>query len=178
MYSAEYPKRLAQFNSTDKYQRELRLLHRLLNTRPGLKVLDYGCGIGTAMKYLAPYCAIIRGYDVNNFLDKDIPANWVDDGTGKFDRIYFMHAIAHIPNIREVVKDLVRDRLFPGGKIIVITPNKIWLREKNGGVDIKSDDTVVEHFTGSTLHDVFVDTPLKCLIGRFLAGERLYCVAS
>jgi trans-aconitate methyltransferase len=166
MYSKEYSKRLVQFNSTDKYQRELYKLKQQLNALPEHDILDYGCGIGTAMRYInSTTGATVRGFDVNHFVDLAVPDEWMQyDAAQKFDCIYFMHSLAHIPHPDYVLRGLVINNLKPNGKIVVMTPNKMWLRAKNGGQDIKSDDTVVEHFAAGQLRDLMHSAGLQVAV--------------
>lgn len=191
MYSAEYSKRLVEFNNTEKYQAELAELERLLQLESHHTVLDFGCGIGTAILQIGQKVKDIRGYDVNFFEDSKIPSHqfWKGDNI-KFDRIYFMHSLAHMVGAKRALKELVEFNLAPGGKIVVITPNKSWLLRKNGA-DFKSDDTVIEHFTIRSIHDLFHEIGMVCeTISQFSHDrasdfiyepyelkERLCCVA-
>lgn len=167
MYSAQYSKRLVDFNSTEKYKAELAELERLLQLEPHHIVLDYGCGIGTALTHLNSK-AEVYGYDVNTFEDSVIPEDKIwTGGDDKFDRIYFMHSIAHIFEVKELLTELKENNLAPGGKIVVMTPNKSWLMRKNGR-DFKSDDTVIEHFTNRSLYDLFNQAGMMCeYVGQF-----------
>lgn len=193
MYSAEYSKRLSQFNNTEKYKAELNFLEKLLELETHHSVLDYGCGIGTAVLRMSETARDVRGFDVNVFDDSVIPSCKVwRGGPEKFDRIYFMHSLAHIPNVKDVLHNLKENHLAPAGRIVVITPNKVWLRKKNGGKDLKSDDTVIEHFTLYDLLKLFQGIGMTCEhIGQYShdaltdfpdatrpVKERLYFVAS
>jgi SAM-dependent methyltransferase len=169
----DYSERLKYFNSTDKYRRELKFLLGMIDYGYS-EILDYGCGIGTAIHYIYDTRkehgknVIVRGYDINNYF-KERP-NWLLDGEpqGQYHHITFIHSLAHIENVREVLISL-KDNLVDKGKISVITPNKEWIDLVG---DTKSDPTVKEHFTSKTLSDLFMDCEYKQIqSGQF--GERL-----
>ena len=146
----DYRERLIQFNSTEKYLSELKFLSALIGNEP--TVLDYGCGIGTAIKYLGQHTeSIVRGYDVKCHAEEK--SNWFLEHPPqeKYSHIYFMHSLAHIGHPVDVITRL-RDNLTDGGKITVITPNLDWL-EAVGNTN--SDPTVVGHFTARTLRILF-----------------------
>ena len=171
MYSKEYSKRLVRFNGTPQYQAELTKLGDLLDLKSYHSVLDYGFGVGTALMEITKKTKHTFGYDVNTFEDSIVPDHPIwKGGKERFDRIYFMHSIAHIPNISDVLKQLMTDNLAPDGKIIVITPNKLWLRAKNGE-DVKSDDTAIEHFTMRTLYNLFRGIGMTCDVGQYSYDE-------
>ena len=95
----DYKQKLIDWNNTDKYKSELSFLERLIQPRIYTSILDYGCGIGTAMDKFC--CA---GYDINDFYigkNKSDYYNYLPDID--FSDIYFMHSIAHISDVSEVL---------------------------------------------------------------------------
>ena len=66
-----------------------------------------------------------------------------------------MHSIAHLTlpftTLRNIFKEFIKD----GGKLVIITPNAEWLRLKNG-VHKVTDDTVVSHFTEKDLRTLVI----------------------
>lgn len=139
-----------QFNSTDKYQSELEFLAGIVGHTNEL--LDYGCGIGTAIKYFASLNgSIVRGYDVNQYFDP-LPS-WMLDAEPKsqYDDITFIHSLAHIKR-PEILLHKLKLNLKTKGRITVITPNLDWI---NLVGNTNSDDTVVRHFTSDTLSKLF-----------------------
>lgn len=154
----DYSERLKYFNSTDKYRRELKFLLGMLDQGYS-EILDYGCGIGTAIHYIYDTMkehgrtVIVKGYDINNYFEHR--PHWLIEGEPQslYHHITFIHSLAHIANVKEVLISL-RDNLLPRGKITVITPNKEWIKIIG---DTKSDPTVIDHFTPETLNKLFVD---------------------
>src|SRR3972149_5727037 len=151
-----YKQKLIEWNATEKYKSELLFLYSLVNPMRGERILDYGCGLGTAVKMFHQSSdAAIYGYDIcpENylFIEKTFLRNIEHE---KFDAIYFMHSIAHLeyPPL-EKIKD---EFLLPNGKVVVITPNLDWLTFKNEGKEIKTDPTVIRHYSSLTLERLFV----------------------
>lgn len=131
-----YKDKLSAFNATDKYKTEVEFLSQLIGPKPG-KVLDYGCGIGTAMDMLKrmPISGHFSGYDVTKFNSDILYVN----PDQQWDTVYFMHSLAHIENPSKVIKNLNAKR------IIVITPNADWINCINSS-GYKPDPTIVKHF--------------------------------
>lgn len=152
----DYSDRLKYFNNTDKYRRELKFLLGMIDQGYS-EILDYGCGIGTAIHYIYDTRkehgrnVIVRGYDINNYF-KERPF-WLIDGepTGLYHHITFIHSLAHISEPKKILEGL-KTNLLPKGQITVITPNKEWIEAVG---DTKSDPTVLEHFTSESLADLF-----------------------
>ncbi len=181
-----YKSKLERFNSTDKYENEMLFMIRLINPLDGMPcILDYGCGTGYMVKRLDGVYGNTCGYDVGlKYLKYDKDDIFFDElnPDDKYDHIYFMHSIAHIPNLETRLNEL-KELLCDTGRIHVITPNKIWLDNisKNS---YEPDDTVVKHFTPLSLENLF----LKCNYaieyqGQFgtIMGdqsERLFLTAS
>ena len=84
----------------------------------------------------------------------------------KFDKIYFMHSIAHIPNINYALEKL-KEFCHKNTELFVLTPNKKWLELQNPQ-GYKPDKTVVEHFCSDTLIKIFADNGYKIIMkGQF-----------
>lgn len=146
-----YKQKLIDFNSTPKYKAELKFLRGLIGEETA-DILDFGCGIGTAINYLSERIeGKIYGYDVKHYLEEK--NNWYVEQkpAAQYGHIYFMHSLAHIENVQGTLNNL-KDNLLPKGKITVITPNLDWLREI--GIT-HSDPTVVRHFTPESLKRLF-----------------------
>ena len=92
-----------------------------------------------------------------------------------------MHSLAHIdyPPL-EKIKD---EFLLPDGKVVVITPNLDWLTFKNEGKEIKTDSTVIRHYSSLTLERLFVKNRYDIICqGQFgdcinNQHERIFLVA-
>ena len=156
----DYKQKLIEWNSTEKYKKELDFLYRILLYEYGSICLDYGCGIGTAMNYF--YC---DGYDVNDYFiggyyqRKKYHLNSLPDKM--YEHIYFLHSFAHIPNPKDVLR-ILRSK-YPEATLTVITPNAEWLDK-----DYVGDETVVKHYTQTELKEIFEECGYKVtLLGQF-----------
>lgn len=161
-----YSEKLLKFNSTEKYRKEYKFLKGLLGTKRKV-ILDYGCGLGTNVEKLNAYTEhIVFGYDVEFWNDSFTYTS----NLGKYDVIYFMHSIAHMQYIEHRLSKL-RDHLYPGGKVIVITPNREWI-ERIENKDYKPDTTVFKHYNQRELKSMFEDSGYSVeMIGQF--GEEI-----
>lgn len=147
-----YKEKLIQFNSTEKYMLELQLVTGLLGVQSYSTILDYGCGLGTAVHYFRKYtCGIARGYDIHAYDDEQHFWRLDEPPKDKYHHITFIHSLAHIHNAQEVIERL-RNNLVDGGKITVLTPNLNWI---NTVGDTKSDPTVVKHYNSQDLRNLF-----------------------
>ena len=144
-----YKKRLIHFNKSDKYFIEMKFLSLLLSPEAGDKILDYGCGTGTALKYLRNECdAVVHGFDIFNYTDglKNI---YIDKVSGIYNKIYFFHSLAHIRNPGSILKEL-RRCLKDNSYIYILTPNldfDMYFIKNHPSEDYKPDETVVRHFS-------------------------------
>lgn len=160
----DYKQKLIDWNNTDKYKKEIAFLEQLIQPRIYTNILDFGCGIGTAMDKFSCY-----GYDIHYFYsgrNESYYYNHLPDID--FCDIYFMHSIAHIPNITETL-NILKNKY--GGRVqgksrlrtTVITPNAEWLDK-----DYNNDNTVIKHYTQSELCKVFIDCGFTIqLVGQF-----------
>lgn len=179
----DYQHVLIRFNSTDKYRDEMSFLSKLIDPVADDVILDYGCGIGTMVCHLQESSsAKVFGFDVIQYM-KSRP-NWFKERFWfEFNKVYFMHSLAHIPDVMNKLIELKENILQPGGKIYVLTPNKRWLdvmRNEN----YKPDPTVVSHYDQVTLPGIFQEAGYRIdkigQIGDEKEGqqERIYIVAS
>lgn len=183
MTRQEYQEKLMDFNSTEKYQQELSFLIKLLDPKLGQKILDYGCGIGTAVRYIINKSdANCFGYDVNNYRIDDDPFIFRDEFYFQFDKIFFMHSFAHIPDIEGLIKERIKQFLYAGGYIVAITPNRNWT-EVNRKEDYIADPSVIKHWTLKELENLFLEGGYKIIcngqFGEYSFGcnERLFLIA-
>lgn len=180
MESVDYKERLKQFNATPKYKRELDFLIQLINPKKNDRIIDYGCGLGVAVELIKGRGHNVRGYDINYYWDKK--PDWLLDGFPHCDVVYFMHSLAHIEKPEAVLKT-IRAMLSPGGRVVVITPNRAWM-DVRGNPDYIPDPTVKQHFDLAELQHLFLDAgftvPLMGQFGEMMAyhNERLFLVAT
>lgn len=157
----DYKQKLIEWNSTAKYKKELLFLDNLLSCSFEYgDILDYGCGIGTAMKFL-----YADGYDINDYFIGDSEKrrryylNVLPDK--KYQYVYFLHSFAHIPNPKDVLR-ILRGK-YPEATLTVITPNLDWLDK-----DYVGDETVIKHYNQKELKELFEECGYEVtLIGQF-----------
>lgn len=166
-----YNEKLKGFNSTEKYNNELEFLWSLFGEDFN-KVLDYGCGNCYAMNKFNKRKNAFNGYDVNMWGEQHSNS----DKLGQYDIVYFMHSLAHIENIEEVLQNLNTDM------ICIITPNKKWLNLQSTEGYIP-DPTVIKHYSENELRKLIEITGYRLdLIGQLGATtenqqERIFIKA-
>ena len=162
----DYKERLIKFNSTPKYMSELAMLKYLVNPTPYDRILDYGAGIGTALKHLNVNGCSVYAYDIVKYMG-EFSHHYDNELSVNYNKVYFMHSFAHIPNIKEVLSNLKRFR----PQITIITPNNsyLWLIKNN---TYKPDPTVFKHYTQTELKNLLEKYGYEInLIGQF--GESI-----
>lgn len=163
----DYVDRLRRFNQSEKYAVEMEFMFSLVNAKQGDSILDYGCGLGKMVELLRKQNSNAFGYDVVWYEDSEPPEWWIRNTEQVFDHVYFMHSLAHIPNVDKVLKKI---RGY-AESISIITPNLDWL-ELKGQYGYDPDPTVVQHFTSETLESLVTSCGFKPLLqGQF--GARL-----
>lgn len=160
-----YKKKLSDFNNTVKYVEERGMLISLLDLNAGDKVLDYGCGLGRNVHYVNDLAmgAKCFGYDYYNLVEEVNDHLFRQSYHFKFDKVFFMHSLAHIPDVEGKLMFLRETMLNPSAIISVITPNKDWLSLIERAKDYVADETVICHFTQQELERLFVHSGFKVL---------------
>lgn len=126
--TAEYDsERYAAINRWDPTH--LEKIDRLLDLRPGDRVLEVGCGRGHLTKRLAERGVDITGIDANpnashvsgseRVVYMRAEALEFDDGV--FDSVVGVHSIEHIPDLKGACAEIARV-LKPGGQALFIYP--------------------------------------------------------
>ncbi len=105
------------------------------------KVLDFGCGPGSFLSSVAPFCGEITGVDISkNFVNacketinelnlknaqvQQIIPNQLPFADNTFDVLYMVDVIHHLEDIPVTIKDAIRV-VKPGGRVLVFEPNKL-----------------------------------------------------
>lgn len=181
----EYKKRLAEFNATEKYKAERDFLMRMVHPQPKEKILDYGTGLGKLVHYLREkFESEAFGYDLVNLRENDDVFLFRNEYFFKFQKVIFMHSLAHIQDVETRLVYLRDNLLQEGAKVYIITPNKEWLRLIERAKEYVADPTLVDHFTSQELENLFISCGFKILTsGQFGAikngqHERLFLEAT
>jgi hypothetical protein len=186
----EYSQRLAKFNSTQKYKKELEFLLKLMKPKKSDIIVDYGCGIGTAIEYfLKSSKAEYYGYDIK-YLGLSKKPEWFIkdiDLIRRFNKVYFLHSFAHIQNLESVLIN-IKERIDLKGKIYILTPNRCfddYFKSKSKYRNYKPDETVISHFDFDSLKEILLKVNYSVKeIGYFgekinnKINERIYAVAN
>ena len=108
-------------------------LHKLVSELAGrsakLTWLDYGCGAGGFVRYLAKTGVVGFGTDTGGYADKVVaagipflPEQKLREYAGKFDVITLIEVIEHVPDPVALLKE-VNSLLRPGGVLFLTTGN-------------------------------------------------------
>ena len=113
-----------------RFERYLfRILQRYLRAREGERVLEVGCNRGSVVKRLQDLGVDAYGADIN----KDAIAEGLTrnlscmDATNltfpdnSFDKVYSLHTIEHIPDLKKALAEMERV-LKPGGRLVLTYP--------------------------------------------------------
>lgn len=136
--SAIIQKRIIKNNNYTYYD-VVRTLKKILSKHKKLKILDYGCGVGTISLYLASLGHDVIGLDVSKNAIKMARAsakslkiknakffilNKLDCNKMKkaFDLVLMIEVIEHVPNDKKVMKE-VSNYLKKNGYLILTTPS-------------------------------------------------------
>ncbi len=126
--TANYDSR--RYASVNRWDRtHLARVNRLVDLKPGDRVLEVGCGQGHLTKALAEQGLDIIGVDANpnapevagSDLVRHMKAEALEFDDGSFDAIVSVHAIEHIPPLEQALKEMVRV-LKPGGRTAFVYP--------------------------------------------------------
>jgi len=151
----------------------------------GLRLLDFGCGVGDFLHF-----AQQKGYDISG---ADVSADARQFSTAKlgkkimrpdevfalpdasFDIITMWHVLEHISNLKRQVSELNR-LLANGGRLIVALPNyqsydAQYYKDKWAAYDVPRH---LNHFNQATLEKIFSSTPLRLVSVKPLKWDAYY----
>lgn len=162
-----YQKKLIEFNTREKYSKEMQFMCKLLEPDFKDKILDYGCGTGYMARHIKYNLkADCFGYDKYNYVMEPDPFMFRTEFSFPFNKIYFMHSFAHVEP--EVMFKNFDWALKDGGSVYVMTPNKDWLRNVGSPSEYTPDPTVYQHYNMDQLLDLFKENKFKIdILGQF-----------
>ncbi len=132
----KYNFKFSQLGINDAFGRIERIRERLkkeLELKIDDIVLDIGCDKGELVEFLRPHCEEVVGIDINKdaISNSKISGLMVADARktsfldGRFTKIVSSHTIEHIPNIRELFREI--DRILrTDGLVILYYPWEIF----------------------------------------------------
>ncbi|MFZ4590408.1 MAG: class I SAM-dependent methyltransferase [Ignavibacteria bacterium] len=176
-----YKDKLIRFNSSEKYEKELDILLMLLDANSDDIILDVGCGIGTAGKFLSEHtnCQVI-GYDVHKYIDANEITFYnslqkIIKDKLIFSKIYFMHSFAHILDLEDLLIK-IKLMLKHNSEIVIITPNiefDNYYKKNRNTSHYVPDPTVVKHFNINEVRTIMELNGYQTLkVEQF--GETIY----
>lgn len=173
-----YKSKLRAFNNTEKYRNELVLLYALLNPNSDDVIVDYGCGLGTAADFIRKRTtSMVIGFDIHELYYEYEKEYFTNKLNFKADKVYFMHSLAHIYNIDEVLNNLRFNVLKGEKELVIITPNVDWVEEMKNDKYIP-DPTVVQHYSQGQLKLILNAQGFKvksiCDFGASANGRNIY----
>jgi len=106
-----------------------KVLLKHLHPSTGERILDLGCGRGFYVKEMENYTEGVIGVDISKNSLKEAVTQKVKYGdatdlnfeANSFDKIYSLHTIEHIPNLKQLFSEIARV-LKPGGIAITAYP--------------------------------------------------------
>lgn len=106
-----------------------KVLLKYLDPQKNEKILEIGCGRGDCIKKIEKYTKNVVGIDISKAALKNAvtPRICYGDATNlkfekeNFDKIYSLHTIEHIPNLKKFFSEINRTLKF-GGICIIIYP--------------------------------------------------------
>lgn len=155
-------------------------LIELIAPQPGWRVLDVGCNTGELTARLATLQCRTTGLDLNpdaiaiareRFPTGDFRVGSLPpfDATG-FDAIVASHLIEHLPDPDEFLR-AARQRLRPGGRLVLATPNRHAWISRLCGAPFFDDPTHVRLYTARELRQRLRLAGFEQIITR---TKRLY----
>lgn len=105
-------------------------LLKYLEPQRGEKILEVGCNRGRLLKKIVDLGVEALGIDVNPYaVENRMPGveTSLMDATNltfpdaSFDKIYSLHVIEHIPNLKKAFEEMARV-LSPGGRVVLFYP--------------------------------------------------------
>lgn len=124
-----YLRRLVAQDTRETRKDELERVAMLVRPTAGLRVLDFGCGLGSLSELLAARGCSVTGADASPEIlaaarsrNPALSFVSVDEAPRDQDVVTSMHVLGHVPDPRETLRKMY-DLLAPGGRIVFCVPN-------------------------------------------------------
>jgi 2-polyprenyl-3-methyl-5-hydroxy-6-metoxy-1,4-benzoquinol methylase len=155
-------------------------------------LLDVGCATGALLQYArgrglrvqgvevcrpaAEYGIATRGVPIaigslpEVVLPGDDPRDGIDSRLSRFGAIHASHVIEHVANPRQFLSD-IRERLLPGGFLVVVTPNTSGMQSRIFGSEWRS--AIADHvhlFSARNLRRLLRETGFRCIASQTWGG--------
>lgn len=132
MFNASYVRRMLAYDRTPNCLADLDAVMDLVVPRAGLKVLDYGCGIGTLCTELSQRGCAVSGADASRDIlsaarlrHPNISFTPLEEAPADNDVVVSMHVLGVVPDPRRLLRDM-RALLVPGGRLVICVPNPAY----------------------------------------------------
>lgn len=128
----EYLARLKRHEDTPNARSDRQRVRSLLEPHPGLKVLDYGCGLGGLCAELAAEGCAVDGADASPTIlaaarsrHPDLRFFGIEEIRETYDAVVSVHVLGVVPDARQTLAAM-RDALRPGGALVFCVPNPAY----------------------------------------------------
>ncbi len=130
--SRDYVARLEAYEATENCKADRKRIRALVEPRAGLKVLDYGCGLGGLCAELTAAGSTAHGTDIcieilaaARQLHPELSFLAIDQVSGMYDVVVSMHVLGHVRDPQSTLKRM-RDLLRPEGILVMCVPNPAY----------------------------------------------------
>lgn len=154
-----------------------RQILRLLDIKPGERLLDVGCGIGYLSSLARARGAEIVGIDMSHqallHAREQVEGDFVVAGAGglpfaadSFDKVIFADVIEHVPDDHQALGEIVRVAK-QGARIVISTPalegvfTETWLKTYLHGEEDEFQKNYREGYTTESLQELMRDCSIE-----------------
>ena len=159
-FDGGYLRRLLAYDLTGNCRADLDAVIGLVAPRAGLKVLDYGCGLGTLCAELSQLGCDVAGVDAGREILAAARARHpaicftpLGEAPANNDVVVSMHVLGHVPDPRRLLRDM-HALLVPGGRLVICVPNPAYtmaMLPANLSNDYCPDPTVLSCWSKSRI---------------------------
>jgi SAM-dependent methyltransferase len=166
-YGPDYHGRRHGITAAYSDARRVRFVESATASRPGLNVLDVGCGDGTFLSAGAKHGWTVTGTELNPSIARSAGITVFEDlrqaeARGPFDVVTFWHTLEHMRNPREML-DAAVGMLAAAGVVLIAVPNAHSLQARVFGAQWFHLDVPrhLFHFTPGAIEALLAKTGLR-----------------